>query len=198
MPRDRRTWKPHDASLAAHSFAEAVRRRPHMVLGLDRDNPALVSSLLAAIVADALADRGVGRPDVTITIESDLSFAAADTDSTRGLDSSGQPANALYQTLLDRRRWPIAVAAALSTRTVLEVVIAGVAWRQEFKQIDPTPPEQSPTDRPDGTLAAFDLDADYFAPDATLPHEPLALLSHWARAAHIPDTSRLRFIDARA
>jgi len=168
-----------------------------MILGVDRDDPALVTSLIAAIVADALHDRGAGPPDATIVIESNLSFTISDTDASRPAGIDGRPSLALYDTLLDRRRWPLAAAAALATHTQVEVIHAGVLWRQEFKWLEPSTPERIATRRPDGTRITYELDCGYFADTAALPSETLALLPCWAHAAHIPDTRRLSFIDLR-
>jgi DNA gyrase/topoisomerase IV subunit B len=164
------------ASIKVMSFEDSVRRRPQMYFGCSGEDPALVDAVVRAVVSDALYEPSVERVHVIVVIESDLRFSVSDDGSAIALGADGVPQIGFFDSLIDRRRWPIAPVAAMSLRTRVEVNIAGRAWRQELIATSVVGPlETTPTDRA-GTRVTLELDPDHFAAHAVLARDPGAYL----------------------
>jgi DNA gyrase/topoisomerase IV subunit B len=161
------------ASIRIISFEESVRTRPQMYFGCARDDPALATAVARAVVGHALYEPSVGRVDVTVLIESDLRFAVADNSPAISLGPDGQPPCGFFDSLLDRRYWAPAAAAAMSTRTVIEIYVQDRVWRQELSgtEVVGPPRDGGPAGRA-GTRITFELDAGYFAAGAALSRDP--------------------------
>jgi DNA gyrase/topoisomerase IV subunit B len=153
--------------VAVATEAEEVRQRPRMYFGLRRTDPALPGAI-ARIVAAEPFGWSHDPVDVELHVDANLTFTVTDNGAipcARGvplLDRNG--------CLLDRRRWALAAAAAVSRRATVEVHVSGRRWRQTLTG---TEPDGAPEDRGacDGTLTriTFELDAGYFGADAALP-----------------------------
>jgi DNA gyrase/topoisomerase IV subunit B len=167
--------RPNDystASIKIVSFEDSVRARPQIYFGCTREDPALVTAVALAVVADALYEPSVGRVDVTVLIESDLRFTVADNSPAIRLGPDGQPQSGFFESVLDRRRWAPAAAAALSRGTWIEVGVHDRTWRQELAGATVVgPPREGPAGHV-GTRVTFELDAGYFAAGAVLSREP--------------------------
>ena len=165
------------ASIKVISFEDSVRQRPQMYFGCSRGDPVLVNAVVRAVVGDALYEPFVGRVHVTLVIESNLRFTVADDSPTIAVGADGVPQLGFFDSLIDRRRWPIAAAAAMSRHTRIEVSVAGRAWRQELVGTSAAGPplETTPVDRA-GTQATFELDPGHFAANAVLARDTDAYL----------------------
>ncbi|MFI1367477.1 hypothetical protein [Streptomyces griseochromogenes] len=113
------------------TFEESVRARPGMYFRAGRDNPELPAQVLRTVVWDALHRRDGTHGQVSVEIRSDLGFTAVD-DQRHPADDLGRPSPGFYDSLLPPGRWAPAAAAALSTRTVIEVWLDGRGYRQEL------------------------------------------------------------------
>jgi hypothetical protein len=85
-----------------------------MYFGCSREDAALVTAVARAVVADALYEPSVGRVDVTVLIESDLRLTVTDSNPAIRLGSDDRPQCGFFDSLISRRRWATAAAAALS------------------------------------------------------------------------------------
>ncbi|HEX4814398.1 MAG TPA: hypothetical protein VFV66_16775, partial [Nonomuraea sp.] len=97
-------------------------------------------------------------------------------------DEQGVPKLDHLGSLLDRRRWMQAAAAALSVRTIIEVRAEGRGYRQELAGTQPlASPRAIVAPVKDGTLATYELDPSYFAPGAAISTslEGLDLHGEW-------------------
>ncbi|MEU6315338.1 hypothetical protein [Streptomyces sp. NPDC047014] len=143
------------------SFEESVRAHPAKYFGVGRDSPELPTEILQRVVEDALHHPGDGTHGrIVVEIASDLCFTVRD-DRPPAAGEGGTPRPAFH----DSRRAP-AAAAALSTRTVVEVRRQGRGHRRELAGTVPAgAPEEFPAPGdPDGTRTTFHLDPAYIAP----------------------------------
>ena len=165
-----------DAYTAAHitllTFEESVRKHTGMYFGVAPDSPDLPASVLRRVIEDALHPAGGGHCTVDVEITADLCFTVTD-DQPLTLDGLGEPKPGFYDSLLDRRRWALAAAAALSSRTVVEVRVGGRGWRQELTGTAPARPEPfTASGEADGTRVTFKLDAAFLASGAAIATSP--------------------------
>ena len=151
------------------SFEDAVHKRTSMYFGVDRLNPEIATNVLRVLIDDALHPIGGGRHhSVEVDITSDLGFCVAD-DEMPDCDERGRPRLGFYNCLIPRSRWALAGAAALSTRTVIEVRTNGRGYRQRLDGTEPArEPESYPARPGHGTRACFELDAAVLAPGAVV------------------------------
>jgi DNA gyrase/topoisomerase IV subunit B len=146
------------------AFEEHVRARPAMYFGVDRDSAALPTEVLQRVAWDAMHRRDGTRGQISVTITSDLGFTVED-ERPHSADERGRPLPGFFGSLLDEDRWAPAAAAALSVRTVIEVWLDGLGYRQELAGAVPTGPwVECPAPRPYGTKTAFHLDPTYVGP----------------------------------
>jgi hypothetical protein len=147
---------------------------------------------LPAAVARAVATEPFGwshEPlDVVLRIDSDLTFTVTDDGTVpsigpsagpsagTGAGTGGMPLLDRNGSLLDRRRWTLAAAAALSTRVSVEVHTGGRRWRQALAGSVPlaAPRDSGPAPGP-LTQVTFELDPGYFRAGAVLPADPARL-----------------------
>jgi DNA gyrase/topoisomerase IV subunit B len=156
--------------IAVVTDAEAVRARPRMYFGRGQSDPGLPAAIARTVAAEPFG--WSHEPvDVEVRVDADLTFTVTD-DGEVPLDrSGGLPLLDRNGCLLDRRRWALAAAAALSRRTSVEVHACGRRWVQT---LDGAAPAGPPRDRgaADGgalTRVTFELDAGFFPPGAALP-----------------------------
>ena len=140
-----------------------------MYFGLGRADPGLPGAIARTVAAEPF---GWSHEPVVVElrVDADLTFTVID-DGVVPLDrSGGLPLLDRNGCLLDRRRWALAAAAALSRRVSIEVHACGGRWVQTLTGAARDAP---PQDRgvADGTLTSvtFELDAGFFRPDAALP-----------------------------
>jgi DNA gyrase/topoisomerase IV subunit B len=147
--------------------AEEVRKRPRMYFGLRRGDPGLPGAIARTVAAEPFG-WSHAPVDVELHVDGNLTFAVTDNGAVPCVN--GLPLLDRNGGLLDRRRWALAAAAALSRRVRAEVRAGGRRWRQTLTG---TIPDREPEDRGDcdGTLTTitFELDSAYFGPDAALP-----------------------------
>jgi hypothetical protein len=154
------------------SFEEAVRKRTGMHFRVAPDSPELPSSILRGVIQDALHPAGGGHCTVVAEVTADLCFTVAD-DQSLFLSDLGEPEPGFYDALIDKRRWALAGAAALSSRTTIEIKAGGRGWRQELTGVVPAHPEAfAAPGEADGTRATFELDAGFLAPGAPISTSP--------------------------
>ncbi|TVT23773.1 hypothetical protein FNH05_32860 [Amycolatopsis rhizosphaerae] len=158
-------------AIGAVSFEQSVRNRPEMYFRCPREDPALPAAVVRAVVAEARAARADGPTRVRVVFEDDHRFTLID-DAAPDLGPDGRPLAGFYGSLLARRRWALAAAAALSARTGVEVSAGGRGWRQELAGTVPVgpPSPDGPTGAP-GTRVTFELDPGHLAPGAALPRD---------------------------
>jgi hypothetical protein len=130
------------AYTAAHitvlSFEDVVRKRTGTYFGVAPDSQQLATNIVRAVIDDALHPVGGGRHQiVTVEVVSDLRFAVSD-DQRHGVDDQGQLRLGFFDSLIDRSRWALAGAAAISTRSTVEVWSDGRGYRQELVGTRPT------------------------------------------------------------
>jgi hypothetical protein len=161
---------------AAHvtvvSFGDAVRKRTGMYFAVAPDSPDLPSNILRGVVQDALHCVGGGHCTVVAEVTAGLCFTVAD-DQPLSLSDLGEPGPGFCDSLIGKHRWALAAAAALSSRTLIEIRSGGRGWRQELAGASPALPELFATPgEADGTRATFDLDAGFLAPGAAISASP--------------------------
>lgn len=154
------------AGIEVLEFDESVRRRPGMYFGVARDNPGLATEVLCGVLGHALHPAARVGPahtsQVTAEVVGDLAFMVAD-DRAFALDRDGPARLGYFGSLLGPDRWASAAAAAVSSRTVVEVWRDGVGFRQELAGIRPLTGPRRYDPPPDaGTRVSFELDPDYF------------------------------------
>ncbi|MEU5170589.1 hypothetical protein [Streptomyces mutomycini] len=146
------------------TFGESVRSRPDIYFRVGRDSPELPTEVLQTVVWDAMHRRDGSHGRVAVEISSDLGFTVED-DRLRTADDLGRPLPGFYGSLLDHARWAPAAAAALSSRTVIEVWLEGRGYRQELVGSQPVGPwEEFAAPAANGTRTTFQLDPAYCAP----------------------------------
>ncbi|MFH8769551.1 hypothetical protein [Streptomyces sp. NPDC017958] len=161
------------ADIKIVEFDEHVRRNPAMSFEVSRDHPGLATRVLCRVLAAGLHPAARLAPDhtlrITAEIHGDLAFAVTD-DVPDALDGgTDRPRLGYYGALLGPDRWFSAAAAALSTRTVVEVWRDGHGIRQELEGIRPA--EEPGSFEPPagaGTRVSFTLEPAYFAPGAVI------------------------------
>ncbi|SEG77589.1 hypothetical protein SAMN05444920_104507 [Nonomuraea solani] len=141
------------ADIKVLSMEDSVRERPAMYFRVAREDPALPTEILRAVLSDALHLMGGDHAQAGAEITGDLSFTVWD-------DQPSEPGAGL----LDRHRWVQAAAAALSVRTVVEVG----EHRQELAGTTPTGPPERSASAIAGTRVSFELDPAYFPPHAAI------------------------------
>ncbi|MGW7244179.1 hypothetical protein [Streptomyces sp. NPDC054804] len=153
------------ADVQVVEFDQHVRARPSMYFGVGRGSPELATQVLCTVLRHALhpATRvaPAHSPQVEAEVLGDLTFRVAD-EQADALDEQGRPHLGYYGSLLGPNRWASAAAAALSSRTVIEVWRDGHGFRQELAGVRPIEEPQeidSPTGA--GTRVVFELDQSY-------------------------------------
>src|SRR5690349_19887811 len=105
-------------------MADSVRARPGMYFGVGQGDQRLATAVLCAVVGHAYhpAARVAAShtPHVLVDITAGLAFAVID-DQADTLTRSGGPRLGYEGSLLTADRWSAAAAAAVSSRTVVEV-----------------------------------------------------------------------------
>ncbi|MFI1052253.1 hypothetical protein ACH4U3_42175 [Streptomyces griseoruber] len=184
----------YDASqIQVLAFDAAVRRWPGMYFGAGPDDPRLPTRVLGRVVGWAL------HPDspVVAEIHGDLAFSVRD-DACEALDEDGMPRLGYLDSLIGPDRWCGAAAAALSTRTVVEVRRDGRGVRQELAGVRPLgAPEAFVPPAGRGTRMRCALDAAALAPGAAIVADPAApdLYGPWCE--ELDGTGRLLLRDLR-
>ncbi|MFF4113690.1 hypothetical protein ACFY0P_09395 [Streptomyces sp. NPDC001714] len=153
------------ADIQVIEFDQHVWANPTMYFGVRRGDPELATQVLCAVLGHALhpATRvaPAHTPQVEAEVHGDLKFWVAD-DQADALDEQSRALLGYYGSLLGPNRWNSAAAAALSTRTAIEVWRDGYGFRQELAGLRPIEQPQeigSPTGA--GTRVAFELDRAY-------------------------------------
>jgi len=194
---DREAYIYSAADITLLSFEEAVRKRPVMYFGAGSASPDLPTSILRGVINDALHPVGGGHRRADAEVTADLRFTVTD-DQLPDLDHLGEPRPGFYGSLIGKTRWALAAAAALSTRTLIEVRAGGRGWRQELTGTAPDRPEPfTASGQADGTRVTFDLSTAFLGPGAVLSTSPEQLrpcgLSCGAcSSAHRDDTLTIR------
>ena len=170
------------ADIRVLRFDETVRARPGMYFGAGLGDPRLATRVFEAVVGHAFHPAatvgGHHMPMVTGEITGDLAFSVVD-DQVTAWDRNGLPRRGYFDSLMTSDRWQAAAAAALSSRTVVEVWRRGVGLRQELEHLRPAG-EPEPFEPPDGvgTRMTFELDHEHFTADAAITTELDTLSFH--------------------
>jgi hypothetical protein len=160
------------ANITVLSFEDAVRKRPGMYFAAGPESPDLPTGVLRAVIGDALHAPNGDHHHVDVEVAGDLRFTVAD-DQPPDLNDLGRPKPGFYESLISQKRWALAAAAALSTRTLIEVRADGQGWRQELTGTTPAPPEPfTASGQASGTRATFDISAAFIAPGAVISTSP--------------------------
>lgn len=161
--------------IAVRTDVPAVRARPRLYFGLGRADPGLPAAIARTVAAEPF---GWSRDpvDVRLRIDADLAFTVTD-DGAVPLDrAAGRPLLDRNGCLLDRRRWALAAAAALSVRVSVEVRSCGRRWVQALAGAFPASPPQDCGDAPGSlTRVTFELDRSFFRPGSVLPADASSL-----------------------
>jgi hypothetical protein len=168
------------ADLTALTFEESVRKRTGMYFGVALNSLDLPTRVLRRVIDDALHPVGGGpHRAVDVEVTGDLRLTMTD-DQPPLLDPFGEPEPGFYESLIDKNRWLLAAAAAVSSRTLIQVRAGGRGWRQELTGTIPTRPEPFPApSEADGTRVKFEFDARLLAPGAVIS-PPVEQLQVWA------------------
>lgn len=147
-------------------FDESVRSRPAMYFGVDRRDPDLATGVLCAVLAYGLHPAArVAAPHtlrIRAEVSGDLAFVVDD-ELTDALDGLGYPRLGYHGSLLGPERWVSAAAAAVCSRTVVEVWRDGRGLRHELAGLCPlTAPQEVDAPGGAGTRVRFELDGAYF------------------------------------
>jgi hypothetical protein len=153
--------------IAVVTDANAVRARPRLYFGVGRGDPCLPGAIARTVAAEPFG--WSHEPvDVELRVDADLTFTVTD-DGTVPL-TGGLPLLDRNGCLLDRRRWALAAAAALSVRVSVEVHACGRRWVQTLAGAIPeSPPHDHGEAEGPLTRVTFELDAGFFRPGAALP-----------------------------
>ena len=163
---DRKAYTAADITVL--SFEEAVRKRPGMYFRTGPESPDLPTSILLEVVYDALHPADGGHRQVDVEVTADLRFTVT-ADQPPDLDDLGEPKPGLYGSLIGKSRWALAAAAALSTRTHIEIWADGRGWRQELTGTIPARPEPfTASAQADGTRVTFDLSSAFLPAGAVI------------------------------
>lgn len=186
------------AEITVLSFEEAVRKRTGMYFAVAPDSPALPTNVLRGVIDDALHPAGGGaHRTVDIEVTADLRFTVTD-DQPPDLDGLREPEPGFYGSLLGKRRWALAAAAALSSRTLVEVRAGGRGWRQELTRTTPALPEPfAAPGEASGTRVTFELDAAFLAPGASISTSPGQLRARGIGCATCASTVRVETLTVR-
>jgi len=160
------------ADLNVLTFDESVRRRPGMYFGAALDDPRLPTTVLHHVVDHAIHPAPhlaePHRPMVTVEILGDLAFSITDDQLCRA-ERCRVPECGDRDSLLGPDRWPLAAAAAVSRRTVVEVRSDGHGLRQELVGLHPVgPPEPVTASYARGTTVMVELDPALLGPAAAI------------------------------
>ncbi|MFB6393559.1 hypothetical protein [Polymorphospora lycopeni] len=153
-----------------------------MYFGAGRGSPDLATRVLSSVLAHALhpATRVAAphTPHATAEITGDLAFVVTD-DQADALDESGSVRLGYNGSLLGPVRWISAAAAAVSSRTVVEVWRDGHGLCQELAGLHPVA-EPRGIDPPPGagTRVSFELDDAYFGPGQVIAADLASLDLH--------------------
>jgi DNA gyrase/topoisomerase IV subunit B len=161
------------ADITVLSFEDSVRKRTGMYFAVAPNSPDLPTNIVRGVIDDALhSARASAHHTFEIEVTGDLRFTVAD-DQPPALDERGEPKQGFYGSMIDKARWALAAAAALSTHTLIEIRAGGRGWRQELTGSIPTLPEPfAAPDESDGTRVALELDAAFLATDAAISTSP--------------------------
>jgi hypothetical protein len=155
------------AKLTVLEFDAAVRKRPAMYFGCTRQDPALATAVLRAVLIEATHPPATLAPvhaaRVSVEITGDLAFTVTD-DLVDSLVPSGY-----LGSLLTPARWGHAAAAALCARVSVEVWRDGRGVRQEHSGLRLVAAPVAFAAAPGaGTRVAYDLDPDHLAAGAAV------------------------------
>ncbi|MFH8933870.1 hypothetical protein [Streptomyces griseosporeus] len=197
------------ADIQVVDFDEHVRRHPEMYFGAWHGRPDPATRILSAVLSHALHPAARLAPAHTARVEAgiegDLTFWVAD-DLVEDAWDGDRPPSGYYGSLLGPDRWTCAAAAALSTRTVVEVWRDGRGFRQELSGLRPVEdPREIDAPAGRGTRVLFELDAtwagpalstdlaslDLHAPHCDAPLGPGHVTLRDLRAPHGPAAVRL-------
>lgn len=192
----------YDASdIQVIDFDEHVRTHPEMYFGARHSGPDTATRVLSAVLGHALHPATRLAPVHTARVEAEiqggLTFWVAD-DLVADAQDAAWPRLGYYGTLLGPDRWTCAAAAALSTRTVVEMWRDGRGFRQELSGLRPVEVIDAPAGK--GTKVLFELDStwagtalstdlaslDLHGPDCDAPVGPGRVTLRDLRAPHGP------------
>jgi len=186
------------ADIKVLSFEDAVRKRTGMYFAVAPNSPDLPTNIVRGVIDDALHPVGNdAHHTVDIEITTDLCFMVTD-DQPPAFDDVGEPMPGFYGSLIDKRRWALAAAAALSSHTLVEVRAGGRGWRQELTGATPNSVEPfAAAGESDGTRVTFQLDADFIASGAAIITEIHQLQPRGKGCATCADTPRAGTLTVR-
>ena len=155
------------ADITVLTLAESVRKRPGMYFGAVPTDQDFATEVLCAVVghafhpAAAVATRHT--PHVAADITADLAFAVTDDQAETLTDHHFLPRLGYEESLLTHTRLTSAAAAAVSSRTVVEVWRDGRGFRQTLVGLRPVePPAEFLCPTGAGTRVAYVLDPAFF------------------------------------
>jgi hypothetical protein len=127
-----------------------------------------------------------------------LEYPSGSRDRPPTLDDLDEPEPGFCRSLLDKSRWALAAAVALSSRTLIEVRAGGRGWRQELTRTAPTLPEPfAAPGEANGTRVTFELDAAFLAPGAIVSTSPDQLRARGIGCATCASTLRAKTLTIR-
>ena len=182
--------------LQVYEFDEGVRHRPAMYFRVGQGNPRLPTEVLAAVVGHVLHPATAVAPVHTGRIEAvvldDLTFSVTD-------DLDDETADPGYlDTLIAGWRYLAAAAAALSTRTVVEVWRDGSGFRQELAGMKPaSDPTEFDAPPGTGTRMTFELDVEFAGAGSVITHELDGLDFHGPDCYPTPGSAPITLTDRR-
>jgi hypothetical protein len=184
------TGPRYDASqIRVVPVEEAFRERTGMYVGVARADPRLPARLLSAIAGHVLHPSPQvtdGPADAALEITGGLAFTLV-------MDAPRTPRPGYFGSPLLCFDWfPLAVAAALSRRTVVRVP----GLFQEHAGLRPlAPPQESHGERL--TRVSWELDPGLLAPGAALPRDLSRIDGHSPHCEHPPGPGLLTVHDRR-
>jgi DNA gyrase/topoisomerase IV subunit B len=189
------------ADIQLVEFDEAVRSRPAMYFGVDRRDPDLATQVLCSVLAHGLhpAARVAAAHTLQVKAEitGDLAFMVSD-DRADALGGPGAVRLGYYGSLLGADRWAAAAAAAVSSRTVVEVWRDGLGLRQELAGLRPvTEPQDIDPPPGSGTRVSFELDRAYFGHGQAIAADLTSLDLHGPHCNDPAGPGQVTLIDLR-
>ncbi|BCJ69416.1 hypothetical protein [Polymorphospora rubra] len=182
-------------------FDESVKRWLDMYFGTGRGSPDLATRVLSGVLAHALhpAARLAAAHTLRATAEvtGDLSFVVTD-DQADALAGSGSVRLGYNGSLLGPVRWISAAAAAVSSRTVVEVWRDGRGLCQELAGLHPiAEPRDIHPPTGVGTRVSFELNNAYFGPGQVIAANLASLDLHGPDCVDPAGPGHVTVIDMR-
>ncbi|MFE2540152.1 hypothetical protein [Actinacidiphila glaucinigra] len=194
---------PYDtARITLLEFDAGVRARPGMYFRYGQGDPRLPTAVLSAVAGHVLHPAAAVAPahslSALVEITGDLAFAVT-LDEPHTWEGQEGPSAGYFGSLLGPEWFLPAAAAALTTRTVVQMWCGGRGFRQVLTGLRPAAPprERAAPAAGSGTRWEFALDAGYFGPGAALAGQQGLLDPCGPDCAEPAGPGRVAFRDTR-